>query len=66
LRQIKAELATLGGAIPDNDLWIAAIARQHSLPLATRDTHFARISKRALQEREQGGRQPDSAARARI
>jgi tRNA(fMet)-specific endonuclease VapC len=38
--QVKAELARLGKPIPDNDLWIAAIARQYDLPLATRDVHF--------------------------
>ncbi len=42
--QIKAELAHVGKPIPDNDLWIAASARQHNLPLATRDEHFKRIS----------------------
>ncbi len=38
---LKAELARLGKPIPDNDLWIAAVARQSDLPLATRDVHFA-------------------------
>jgi tRNA(fMet)-specific endonuclease VapC len=38
---LKAELARIGRPIPDNDLWIAAIARQWDLPLATRDAHFA-------------------------
>ena len=41
--QVKAELARLGKPIPDNDLWIAAVARQHDLPLATRDAHFAHV-----------------------
>jgi tRNA(fMet)-specific endonuclease VapC len=41
--QIKAELARLGKPIPDNDLWVAAIARQHALPLATRDAHFTHV-----------------------
>ncbi len=41
--QIKAELAQLGKPIPDNDLWVAATARQHDLPLATRDAHFAQV-----------------------
>ncbi len=27
-------------AIPTNDLWIAALCRQHSLPLLSRDRHF--------------------------
>ena len=33
--QLKAELAQVGKPIPDNDLWIAALARQYDLPLAT-------------------------------
>ena len=41
--QIKAELFKLGKPIPDNDLWIAAIARQHGLPVATRDAHFTHV-----------------------
>lgn len=39
--QIKAELARIGKPIPENDIWIAAMARQHDLPIATRDAHFA-------------------------
>jgi len=38
--QMKAELAEMGKPIPDNDLWIAALAREHDLPVATRDAHF--------------------------
>ena len=41
--QVKAELAQLGKPIPDNDLWIAAMARQYDLPLATRDAHFTHV-----------------------
>jgi tRNA(fMet)-specific endonuclease VapC len=41
--QVKAELAQLGKPIPDNDLWIAAMARQLDLPLATRDAHFVQV-----------------------
>ncbi len=41
--QVKGELAQLGKPIPDNDLWIAAIARRHDLPLAARDAHFAHV-----------------------
>ncbi len=41
--QVKAELARLGKPIPDNDLWIAALARQYDLPLATRDAHFTHV-----------------------
>jgi len=41
---IKADLERAGSRIPENDLWIAAIAREHQLPLVTRDQHFSRIS----------------------
>jgi tRNA(fMet)-specific endonuclease VapC len=41
--QVKAELAQLGKPIPDNDIWIAAVARQFDLPLATRDAHFTHV-----------------------
>lgn len=32
-----------GRPIPTNDLWIAALARQHRMPLLTFDRHFAGI-----------------------
>ena len=38
--QIKAELSIIGKAIPQNDIWIAAAAKEHDLPVATRDQHF--------------------------
>ncbi|MCX6623380.1 MAG: hypothetical protein NTY38_20415 [Acidobacteria bacterium] len=41
--QVKAELAELGKPIPDNDLWIAAMARQYDWPLATRHAHFTHV-----------------------
>jgi len=41
--QIKAELKTKGRPLPENDLWIAAIARQYSLTVITRDQHFTEI-----------------------
>jgi predicted nucleic acid-binding protein len=37
---IGLELKRSGKAIPTNDLWIAALCRQHSLPLISRDRHF--------------------------
>lgn len=42
--ELKNILRSRGLPIPDNDLWIAAIARQHGLVLATRDAHFGRIA----------------------
>lgn len=41
---IKSELRSMGQMIPDNDIWIAAAARQYGLTLATRDAHFNRIA----------------------
>ena len=38
--EIILELKRKGKPIPTNDLWIAALCRQHSLPLLSRDRHF--------------------------
>lgn len=40
---IKATLTGKGKPIPENDLWIAAIAQQHRIPLFTTDGHFKEI-----------------------
>ena len=41
--QLFAELRRQGAAIPTNDLWIAALVRQHGLTLCTSDLHFQHI-----------------------
>ncbi len=41
--KLKAALRKKGTPIPENDIWIAAIAQQHSLMLITRDQHFKEI-----------------------
>ena len=41
--EIKDGLRTKGHPIPENDIWIAAIALQHGLTLVTRDTHFGAV-----------------------
>jgi tRNA(fMet)-specific endonuclease VapC len=38
--EIILELKRKGKPIPTNDLWIAALCRQHHLPLLSRDHHF--------------------------
>ena len=38
--RIRAELKKAGHPIPSNDLWIAALARQHKHSLLSRDGHF--------------------------
>jgi tRNA(fMet)-specific endonuclease VapC len=37
------QLKRAGTPVPDNDLWIAALALEHDLALITRDRHFERI-----------------------
>ena len=41
---ISVELRQTGKPIPTNDLWIAALCRQHALPLLSRDRHFDVVS----------------------
>ena len=38
--QIRTELKKAGEPIPSNDLWIAALSRQHRLALMSHDRHF--------------------------
>lgn len=40
---IRNELRLKGRPIPENDIWIAATARQHNLTLVSRDQHFAKV-----------------------
>jgi tRNA(fMet)-specific endonuclease VapC len=40
---IKHHLRVKGRPIPENDIWIAAVAKQHQLTLATRDRHFSDV-----------------------
>jgi len=40
---ILDQLRTNGTPIPTNDIWIAAVAFQHGLPIYTKDQHFSRI-----------------------
>jgi len=41
--ELFAQLRANGTPIPTNDLWIAALSVQHSLPLCTRDEHFSAL-----------------------
>jgi tRNA(fMet)-specific endonuclease VapC len=40
---IKNRLKDKGQPIPENDIWIAAIAQQYTLTLVTKDAHFDAI-----------------------
>ena len=46
---VKFGLRKKGRPIPENDVWIAAIARQHKLSLISRDTHFQEIDELDLE-----------------
>ena len=41
--QIKDRLRLKGRPIPENDIWVASVAQQFGLPLATRDEHFREV-----------------------
>jgi tRNA(fMet)-specific endonuclease VapC len=41
--KIKKSLKDSGTPIPENDIWISAIAMQYGLTVATRDNHFDNI-----------------------
>ena len=41
---VRRELRKAGTPIPSNDVWIAALCRQHSLPVLSRDRHFDAVS----------------------
>ncbi len=38
--RIGLDLKRTGTPIPTNDLWIAALCKQHALPVLSRDRHF--------------------------
>ena len=42
---LRSELKRAGTPIPSNDVWIAALCRQHDLPLLSRDAHFDHVKK---------------------
>lgn len=41
--EVAAALERAGGLIPENDMWIAAVALECDMPLAARDAHFKRV-----------------------
>jgi tRNA(fMet)-specific endonuclease VapC len=41
--EIRHELKAAGTPVPTNDLWIAALTRQHRTRLVTRDAHFRAV-----------------------
>lgn len=41
---IRQELRSAGTPIPANDIWIAALAREHQMPILSTDEHFDRVA----------------------
>lgn len=41
--RIKKTLRERGRPLPENDIWIAALAHQHNLTVVSRDQHFREI-----------------------
>jgi len=41
--RIKDALRAKGRPLPENDIWVAAGAKQHGLTLVSRDSHFGEI-----------------------
>lgn len=41
--EVRNELRALDRPIPENDVWIAALARQHDEPVVSRDQHFEAV-----------------------
>lgn len=41
--ELRDELRRLGRPIPENDVWIAALARQHEEPVVSNDKHFGAV-----------------------
>jgi tRNA(fMet)-specific endonuclease VapC len=46
---VKGELSQKGRPIPENDVWIAALAVQHTLVLVSRDAHFRYVENLELE-----------------
>jgi tRNA(fMet)-specific endonuclease VapC len=42
--QLKQGLKSIGKPAPDNDIWIAAIAKQNDFSIVTRDHHFLNMA----------------------
>jgi len=47
--RVKEELRQKGKPIPENDIWVAAIALQYDLTLITRDEHFKEVAELTIE-----------------
>ena len=42
--KIRHQLKQAGTPIPENDIWISALALEYSQPVVTRDAHFEKVA----------------------
>lgn len=47
--QVKFDLSRKGRPIPENDIWIAALAVQYNLTLVSRGAHFSEIEELTIE-----------------
>ena len=47
--RVKEVIRQKGKPIPENDIWVAAIALQYDLTLITRDEHFNEVAELAIE-----------------
>ena len=47
--EVKDALRSKGRPIPENDVWIAAVAQQDLLTLVSRDDHFRHVDRLAIE-----------------
>jgi tRNA(fMet)-specific endonuclease VapC len=45
---LRHQLSDAGQPIPDNDVWIAAVAQQYGAAIVTRDSHFDAVGNLAV------------------
>ena len=48
MEEVNSLLQAKGRPLPENDIWVAAVALQHGLTLVTRDAHFNEITSLAV------------------
>ena len=48
--RIKKELKDKGKPIPENDIWIIALAKQHNIRVVSRDVHFKNVANLGLEK----------------
>ena len=48
--RVKKELKDKGKPIPENDIWIIALSKQHKIKVVSRDAHFENVANLELEK----------------